>query len=156
MESILKIFDLTLKDAPMIFLGSIFLLTLWSLLSRSLFEPYLKVLSERERLTTGAQSAASAVRQEADALTAKGAEKVMLARVKAQEARLEAITRAQREATLISEKGELDAQEFVRTSRLESARSSASNARARSRHQLKGRASNRPSSACHRTAHCLS
>ena len=126
MESILKIFDLTLKDAPMIFLGSIFLLTLWSLLSRSLFEPYLKVLSERERLTTGAQSAASAVRQEADALTAKGAEKVMLARVKAQEARLEAITRAQREATLISEKGELDAQEFVRTSRLESARSSAS------------------------------
>jgi F0F1-type ATP synthase membrane subunit b/b' len=117
MEELLKNFDLVPMDVPMILLGSVLFIVLWSTLKRALFDPYLKIVELREGMTSGASTTAVEMRAAATKAEEAAAQKIMEARVQVHKERLAAITAAQKSASQVLVDAETKAQEIVRGSR---------------------------------------
>lgn len=119
MESFLKNFDLVPFDVVMICACALLFVVFWQVLSRVLWQPYLALVEARERATVGAQTGASDARARASELRQQFDEKIGNARIAAMEKKLSVLESAKKEAHLIVEKAEGDAQEHVRSVRWE-------------------------------------
>lgn len=137
MEEILKNFDLVPFDVVMIFVGAMSFVLLWKTLEKELFNPFLKLLELREGLTTGADSNAKDIQDEAARLEEDYAQKMLSIRIAAMDKKLAALDRAKAEANSSIDKAAAEAKSFIEKEKASIA-SSRDKARAEAIGQTKG------------------
>lgn len=121
MVEILKTLSLEPIDVPMIAVCAVLFLVLWKSLNKTLFAPHLALIETRERLTTGASTAAQEIKNKADQILSGYNSKIMNARVDAMQRKLEVLAAAKAEGAKIFDSAEAEAQELLRKSRWDTA-----------------------------------
>jgi len=122
MESVLKLFALTVQDVQMIPWGALFFVVLWQALSRILFKPYLALIEAREAATSGAVETSRDKLAKAAELRSAYAERLNGARVDAMKGKIEKVAAAKKEGAQVVEKAELAAQDALKQGRADIAR----------------------------------
>ncbi len=120
-ESILNNFDLVPFDVLMIAIWALLFVSMWKILGRVFFAPYLALVEARESATTGAEDSAATVRASAEQVRQTYADRLGQARVQAVTQRLAVVSEAKLKAAKILEIAEGDAQETLRAARWETA-----------------------------------
>lgn len=110
MEEILKVFTLKPIDAQMIVVSAILFVVFWRLLNIALFQPYFRVVEEREARTSGAMHQADEDLKNAVALEALYSEKIDAARVEGMKLKLQLLDEAKKEANKILESAHQEAE----------------------------------------------
>jgi F0F1-type ATP synthase membrane subunit b/b' len=122
MESLLKMFSLTVQDAQMIPFGALFFIVLWLSLSRFVFKPYLALIEARERATSGAVDSIREKLARAAELRQGVEQKIGTERFAAVKQKLETISVAKQSATRVVEEAEIAAQTTLKEGRAQIAR----------------------------------
>lgn len=120
-EKILQILDLTPLDVKMILLGTVVFFFFLKLLEKTLFAPYMKLSDARDASTSGAAEAASKLNKDAEMAQSKYEEQVALARKAAMTDKATLIGKARAEADRIIQAAEGEAEEAIRSAKLEGA-----------------------------------
>ncbi len=116
-SAIKQVLQLDRSDLFMIPVSSLAFIIFWRLLDGSLFRPLLKVIEQREILTTGAAGVADSASKEADEIDAKCEELVSDARLIGMRAKLSKINEAKQVARGISDQASVNAAQTIESER---------------------------------------
>lgn len=122
MNALLQTFSLTTLDVPMILVGVVLFVALWQLLAALIFRPFLELIEERERATTGAHDQAREIRRKAQQMEERLQEALLMARVEENRIRDGLLSSAKAEANDLIAKADTAAREKVAAIRSEIAR----------------------------------
>lgn len=96
-----ELFDLTGDDLFMIPIGAAGFVLFWRLLDKTLFVPVIKVIEERESLTSGAEVSAASAKSQTAELEAEYEEKLTAARIEGMQIKARTLGEARRESQQI-------------------------------------------------------
>jgi len=113
MENVFAMFDITPFDGVMILVGAVFFVVIWKSLQKVLFDPYLKLVEEREQATSGAKDYAAREVAEAKELTQEYERRIMEGRIAALEEKIKELDRAKQEAAKIISQAENEASTYL-------------------------------------------
>jgi len=117
MEDVFAIFDITPFDGVMILFGALFFVAIWKSLQIVLFDPYVKLVEERERATSGAQDHAAKEIGEANELNQQYERLVIEGRIAALEVKIKELDRAKLEAAEVIRQAENTASVYLEKER---------------------------------------
>ena len=103
MDEILKLFTLKMVDAQMIIVSALLFVIFWRLFARVFFNPYLRLVEEREGRTSGAMHKAEGDLKNAVELEAVYSERIDSARVQGMKLKLQLLEEAKKESSRIIE-----------------------------------------------------
>lgn len=103
MDEILKLFTLKIVDAQMIIVSALLFVIFWRLFARVFFNPYLRLVEEREGRTSGAMHKADDDLKNAIELEAVYSERIDAARVQGMKLKLQLLEEAKKESARIIE-----------------------------------------------------
>ncbi len=109
MDEILKIFTLKPLDAQMIIVSAILFVAFWRLFARAFFNPYLRLVEEREGRTSGAMHKAEDDMKNASELETLYSERINSARIEGMKAKLQLLEEAKKESAKILETAQHEA-----------------------------------------------
>lgn len=124
MEEILKIFDLSVRDAQMIVVGTIAFFLFWRLMHTLVIQPFIKLYEERESLTSGAAASSKEIVEEAARINSEVDTALNQSRAQALSRKVLAITEANKKAAGLvtdAEKDGMSALQLAREQRKASA-----------------------------------
>lgn len=115
--SILKVLSIDLIDLQMIGVCVILFAIFWPLLAHVFFEPYLKLVAERERVTVGAEGYLKEQELHAQELDERYEARLSEVRGLAMREKMSAISDAKEEAAKLIERAQNDAQQIIKNAR---------------------------------------
>lgn len=114
-----ELFDLTPSDVVMIPVGALLFVAYWRYFGAKVVAPFYAVVRAREEATTGADERAEESLEKSRTLLAEYDEALTEERVKAMRTKLEALSKAKDQASVILGAAEKKAQEDIRAARTE-------------------------------------
>lgn len=108
MEETLKIFDLSVRDAQMIVVGTVFFFLFWRLMHSLVILPFIKLYEQREALTTGVTSSTKEILEEAIKINREVDQALNQTRAEALSKKVAAINEAKKKAGALVADAEKD------------------------------------------------
>ncbi|MCO6431277.1 MAG: hypothetical protein J5J00_10490 [Deltaproteobacteria bacterium] len=114
---LLKILSIDIVDLQMISVCVVLFALFWPTVAKIFFEPYLKLVTERERLTVGAETYLKEQEAHADELVEKYESRLSEVRGSAMREKMSAVAEAKEQALKIVDKAQNEAQQILREAR---------------------------------------